>query len=187
MLTSPRHAYILFGLEPNLDLAEGALAEQALKSADVVVCFTPFVSDLILECAHVLLPIATYAETSGTYVNGEGRWQSFEPAAEPVGESRPGWRILRVLGNTFHVPDFEYRTSEEVRDELKKQLGDAAPDNAYRGSVEISLDEHESDAVDVDVPIYSIDALVRRSPALQQTALAQGEDGEPAAATLRSA
>ena len=187
MLTSPRHAYILFGLEPNLDLAEGALAEQALKSADVVVCFTPFVSDLILECAHVLLPIATYAETSGTYVNGEGRWQSFEPAAEPVGESRPGWRILRVLGNTFTVPDFEYRTSEEVRDELKKQLGDVAPDNAYRGIVEISLDEHESDAVDVDVPIYSIDALVRRSPALQQTALAQGEDGEPAAATLRSA
>jgi NADH-quinone oxidoreductase subunit G len=187
MLTSPRHAYILFGLEPNLDLAEGALAEQALKSADVVVGFTSFVSDSILECAHVLLPIATFAETSGTFVNGEGSWQSFEAAADPVGESRPGWRVLRVLGNTFGVSDFEYRSPEEVRDELKKQLGDIAPDNAYRGSVEISLDEHESDATGVDVPIYSIDPLVRRSLALQQTALAQGRDDEPAASSLRSA
>jgi NADH-quinone oxidoreductase subunit G len=187
MLTSPRHAYILFGLEPDLDLAEGALAEQALKSADAVVCFTSFVSDAILECAHVLLPIATYAETSGTYVNCEGRWQSFEAAAEPVGEARPGWRILRVLGNTFGVPEFEYRSSAEVRDELKKQLGEIALNNAYRGTVEISLDEHESDALDADVPIYSIDPLVRRSLALQQTVLARGEGDEPASATLRSA
>jgi NADH-quinone oxidoreductase subunit G len=134
-----------------------------------------------------LLPIATFAETSGTFVNGEGSWQSFEAAADPVGESRPGWRVLRVLGNTFGVPDFEYRSPEEVRDELKKQLGDIAPDNAYRGSVEISLDEHESDATGVDVPIYSIDPLVRRSLALQQTALAQGRDDEPAASSLRSA
>jgi hypothetical protein len=92
-----------------------------------------------------------------------------------------------VLGNTFGVPEFEYRSSAEVRDELKKQLGEIALNNAYRGTVEISLDEHESDALDADVPIYSIDPLVRRSLALQQTVLARREGDEPASATLRSA
>ena len=174
MLTSPRHAYLLFGLEPDRDIAEGALAEEALKSADAVVACASFATESLLECADVLLPIATFAETPGTYVNCEGRWQSAPAACEPVGEARPGWRVLRVLGNALGAPDFEYRSAEEVRDELKAKLGDAAPDNAYRGSVEISLDEHDVEGMVLDVPIYSVDALVRQSLPLQQTAAAGG-------------
>jgi len=183
MLTSPRHGYVLFGLEPDGDIAEGALAEQALKSADIVVAFTSFASESLLECADVLLPIATYAETAGTYINAEGRWQSFAAAAEPVGEARPGWRVLRVLGNSLEVPGFEYRSAEEVRDEIAGALGEVAPDNAYRGTVELSLDDHETEGIEIDVPIYSVDAVVRRSVPLQNTPHARADDdpGRPLA------
>jgi NADH-quinone oxidoreductase subunit G len=188
MLTSPRHAYVLLGIEPDLDLAEGALAEQALKAADVVVCLTSFASDSLLECADVLLPIATFAETSGTYINAEGRWQSFAAAAEPVGEARPAWRVLRVLGNSLGVAEFEYRSSEDVREELRAQLGEVPPDNDYRGSVELNLDDQNVAEMEIDVPIYSVDALVRRSQALQETVFARPADvDEPAAANARSA
>jgi NADH-quinone oxidoreductase subunit G len=173
MLTSPRHAYILFGIEPDRDLAAGALAVQALQAADVVVVFTSFMSESLRECADVVLPIAAFAETPGTYVNAEGRWHSFAAAAEPVGEARPAWRVLRVLGNALGVPDFEYRSAEEVREEIRALVGTAAPDNGYRGSVEISLDEQRFELADIDVPIYAVDPLVRRSLPLQQTALAR--------------
>lgn len=173
MLTSPRHAYILFGVEPDQDFAEGALAEQALEAADVVVAFTSFVGESLRKCADVLLPIAAFAETPGTFVNAEGRWQSFTAAAEPVGEARPGWRVLRVLGNALGVPDFEYRSAEEVRDEIRARVGAVTPDNSYRGSVEISFDEQRVDPAGIDVPMYAIDPLVRRSEPLQQTVQAR--------------
>jgi NADH-quinone oxidoreductase subunit G len=186
MISAPRRAYVLFGLEPDLDMAEGALAEQALKSADQVVCFTSFVSDSLRECADVLLPIATFAETAGTYVNCEGRWQTFEAAADLQGEARPGWRVLRVLGNELALPDCEYRSADDVRAALTAELGGPAiaPDNAYRGNVEIGFEPHDVAASAVDVPMYSIDPLVRRSEALQQTAFARHgtpvEGAEPA-------
>jgi NADH-quinone oxidoreductase subunit G len=173
MLTSPRHAYILFGAEPDQDFAEGALAEQALEAADVVVAFTSFVSQSLRKCADVLLPIAAFAETPGTFVNAEGRWQSFAAAAEPVGEARPGWRVLRVLGNALGVPEFEYRSAEDVRDEIRARIGAVTPDNSYRGSVEISFDEQRVDPAGIDVPTYAIDPLVRRSEPLQQTVQAR--------------
>jgi len=177
MLSSPRHGYILFGLEPDGDLAAGELASEGLKSADVVVSFSSFVSDSLLECATVLLPIGTFAETSGTFVNAEGRRQTFEGAANPVGESRPGWRVLRVLGNMLEVPNCEYQTSREVLDELTLELGAIVPDNGYAGTPELALDEVEVAIEDVDVPIYSVDALVRRSEPLQATRL--GQDARP--------
>jgi NADH-quinone oxidoreductase subunit G len=177
LLSSPRHGYILFGLEPDGDLAAGELASEGLKSADVVVSFSSFVSDSLLECATVLLPIGTFAETSGTFVNAEGRRQTFEGAANPVGESRPGWRVLRVLGNMLEVPNCEYQTSREVLDELTLELGAIVPDNGYAGTPELALDEVEVAIEDVDVPIYSVDALVRRSEPLQATRL--GQDARP--------
>ena len=172
MLSSPRHAYLIYGIEPDLDLAAGELASEALKSADVVVSFTPFVSDSLLECSTVLLPIGTFAETSGTFVNGEGLWQSFDAAADCVGEARPGWRVLRVLGNMLGVPNCEYQTSEELRDELRREIGEVTPDNRFDGNPEIGLDEVAVALEELDVPIYSVDALVRRSEPLQQTRLA---------------
>src|SRR5690606_21534248 len=103
MISSPRHAYVLYNIEPKDDIANGERAEQALKSADSVVCFTPYVTQELLDSCTVLLPIGTFAETQGTFVNAEGRRQSFDAAADPVGESRPGWRVLRVLANLLGV------------------------------------------------------------------------------------
>jgi NADH-quinone oxidoreductase subunit G len=179
MLTSPRHAYVLLGLEPEADLADGALADQALKSADFVVSLASFASATLLDCADVLLPIGAFAETGGTYVNAEGTWQTFAPAVEPFGDARPGWRVLRVLGNLLEVPGFEYRTVEQIRDELAGRLGTIEPDNVYRGSgVEFNVDEPSRDDASIDVPIYSVDPLVRRSLPLQQTRLATGVDAD---------
>jgi NADH-quinone oxidoreductase subunit G len=172
MLAAPRSVYLCFGVEPEHDFADGGLAEQAFRAADSVVCFTPYVTDTMLECANVLLPTATFAETPGTYVNAEGRWQSFEAVARPVGDAREGWRVLRVLGNELELPGCEYRSAEEVRDELKQSLGVVAADNGTHGEWEPSLDPVEI-AGEIDVPIYSVDAVVRRATALQQTRTAR--------------
>ena len=84
---------------------------------------TPYADDTLKSVAHVLLPISTFVETSGTYVNLEGLWQSFAGAAKPLGEARPGWKVLRVLGNLAGVANFDYQSSEEVRDELRALCG----------------------------------------------------------------
>ena len=180
MLSSPRRGYVLFGLEPDNDMAESELAEAALMSADAVVSFSAYINDSLLECADVLLPIGTFAETAGTYVNAEGTWQSFDAAADPVGDARPGWRVLRVLGNALGVPDFDYQSADDVRDALRRELGEPeSPDNGYRGSFAASLDPADASVEEIDVPIYAVDAVVRRSEPLQQTVL--GDDSsEPA-------
>jgi NADH-quinone oxidoreductase subunit G len=176
MLGTPRSAYLLFGIEPSQDLADGAQALAALRSA-MVVAFTPYVTEELLDVADILLPIGTFAETAGTFVNAEGRWQSFDAAADPVAESRPGWRVLRVLGNELELPSCEYRTPSDVAAELVRELGGAALEasaTAYRGSFGVAAGP-ASEARDLEVPIYAVDAVVRRSAALQQTALARGE------------
>ena len=121
MLETARNAYILFGIEPTKDLAEGSGALPALRGA-AVVAFTSFVSDELLDVADVLLPIGTFAETAGTFVNAEGRWQSFDAAADLLGDARPGWRVLRVLGNELELPNCEYRTPSDVVAELEREL-----------------------------------------------------------------
>ena len=95
---------------------------------------TPFRSAELDDCTDLQLPIGTFFETSGTFVNCEGRWQSFGGVANPVGQARPGWKVLRVLGNLLDAPDFDYlRASTEVLDELRSELGDFEPNNAYSG------------------------------------------------------
>ena len=131
---------------------------------------TPFVSDALLEAADLLLPIGTFAETSGTFINVSGTWQSFAGVAAPVGEARPAWKVLRVLGNLLDIPDFDYVTSEEVRDEVRSQLGDLTPDNSYAGQTALAMASgDDSPAAEIDIPIYSVDGLVRRASALQLT------------------
>jgi NADH-quinone oxidoreductase subunit G len=120
-----------------------------------------------------LLPIGSFAETSGTFVSLEGRWQSFAGAALPVGAARPGWKVLRVLGNLLGLAGFEYQSSEEVRDELRKETT-APTDNRYAGSFKVNGGAATSGTV--DVPMYQIDAILRRAPALQRT-----RDGQEAA------
>jgi NADH-quinone oxidoreductase subunit G len=159
---------LLFGVEPDKDLAADAV--DALADRNFVVAMTPYFTPALEKCADLLLPIGTVAESSGTYVNCEGRWQSFPGVANPVGEARPGWKVLRVLGNMLDAADFDYLTSEEVRDELQVQLGEIEPDNSYDNDQAQSLPgDAGGDDKDLDVAMYEIDGLVRRATALQLT------------------
>jgi NADH-quinone oxidoreductase subunit G len=169
MLSAPRHAYILHGIEPEFDIGNNELADAALKSADIVVALTSFAGESLLDCADVVLPIAGFAETPGTFVNAEGRWQRFSAAAAPFGDARPGWRVLRVLADTLGAKDCSFRTIEEIQAELAASIGRPQGDNEYRGNPD--LDEFPGDVeIDrLDLPMYSIDPLVRRSLPLQQT------------------
>ena len=174
MLAAPRRVYVLFGLEPQHDLADGLLAQHALGTADTVVCLASHVSESLLEAADVLLPIAAFAETAGTYVNVEGVWQSFEAAADPPGEVREGWRVLRVLGNELKLPRCEYRRAADVREALSGELGRRpAADTRYAGDFVPACEPADCDAAALDVPIYAVDGIVRRGRALQRTAAAR--------------
>lgn len=122
------------------------------------------------QYANVLLPIGTFAETAGTFINVEGRWQSFDGAAQPVGASRPGWKVLRVLGNLFKLDNFEYVSAREVLDELHALLGDVELDTTYSGDYRPDADRLAEVAQAGRGPgAYQADALVRRSPPLQAT------------------
>ena len=183
MLAQPLKAYLLFGgVEPWVDAPESE-SSRALSKAEFVVAMTPFANDSLRKVAHVILPIGTFAETSGTYVNMEGLWQSQAGAAVPVGESRPGWKVLRVLGNLLSLSGFDYQTSEDVRDELRKACGATASAGSvsltpvadipvaaagYKGSHKVNGNAPGTGTL-VDMPMYQIDALVRRAPSLQKT------------------
>ncbi len=173
MLAARLKAYVLLGaIEPALDIASGGALE-ALKAAECVVALSPYGS--AREYADIILPIGTFAETSGTYVNLEGRWQSVPGAASPVGEARPGWKVLRVLANLLNLAEFDYTSSDQITDELRRQV-DQAPVFAPAASSH-ALQLSGVAAIELDVPIYQVDALVRRSSALQKT-----RDGRDAAA-----
>jgi NADH-quinone oxidoreductase subunit G len=173
MLAARLKAYVLVGaIEPDKDIATPG-ASDALKLAECVIALTPY--DGAKEFAHIILPIGTFAETSGTYVNLEGRWQSVPGAAKPVGEARPAWKVLRVLGNLLNLQGFEYESAEQVRDEIKSQVGDVTPNTRYEGRGAITRSSTQERANDVG--IYAVDPIVRRATALQQTrdALAGGQ------------
>jgi NADH-quinone oxidoreductase subunit G len=162
MLERALPAYLLLGTEPWADAHQpGALA--TLAAAGFVAAVTPFAAAEMKQVAHVLLPAGTFAETSGTYVNLEGRWQSHSGAAKPLGAARPAWKILRVLGNLLNLSGFEYDSSEQARDELKAGVAPAAsPPGAAR------LDSLAPEPV-VDLPMYQIDPVLRRAQALLRT------------------
>ncbi len=170
MLDDPLGAVLLLGIEPDRDLATDATDKLAAQK--FVAAMTPFVTPAFERAADLLLPIGTLFESSGTLVNGEGRWQSFGGVATLVGEARPAWKVLRVLGNLVDAEGFDYVSSEDVRDELKAALGEVSPDNAYPLENEV---DNEADPRDgygeshfsADVPMYQVDALVRRSLPLQ--------------------
>ena len=166
MFASSHDAYLLFGgVEPWAE-GFGEAALKALQAARLVVAATPYADETLKSVAHVLLPVSGFAETSGTYVNLEGLWQSFAGAALPPGEARPGWKVLRVLGNLTGVPQFDYNSSEEVREELRARCADIAA-QSYQGTHEPA--KAAGDARVVDVPMYAIDAVLRRAPSLQRT------------------
>jgi NADH-quinone oxidoreductase subunit G len=161
---------VLVNIEPDADIHACTDAVAKLSKQAFVVALTPFVSDALLAAADLLLPIGTFAETSGTFVNVAGTWQSFGGVASPVGQARPAWKVLRVIGNLVDAAGFDYESSEDVRDELMAQLGDVAPNNQYAGSGKIAKPNGEDDpAAEIDTPLYSVDGMVRRANALQLT------------------
>jgi NADH-quinone oxidoreductase subunit G len=169
MLAQPRSAYLLVNVEPELDTYHPRQAVAAMAGG-FVVALTPF-RGAAAGYADALLPIAPFTETSGTFVNTEGGLQSFNPAVKPLGETRPAWKVLRVLGNLLGLRGFDYDASEQIRDEACPG-GDAAAllSNAVDG---IPLTPAAAPAAlerVADVPIYFADPVVRRAESLQQTA-----------------
>ncbi len=165
---------VLLGVEPEFDAANPAAAMAAVQGAEMVVSLSSFKTSA-MDYADAILPIAAFSETSGTFVNAEGRVQSFHGSVKPQGDSRPAWKVLRVLGTMLGLPGFAFETSEEVK---AVALGDLAAlpaklNNATTAAITL-LDSSGGLERLADVPIYSADALVRRAPALQATADAQG-------------
>ena len=172
MLSEPLAACVLFGIEPEYDTQVGVASIAALEQTPLVVSMTPFVTDTMKSYADILLPIGTFAETAGTYVNCEGRWQSFGGVANPVGASRPGWKVLRVLGNLLELDGFDFGSADDVRNEIASLTNDVRPGNDIDrngGKGEKSAVDTTEKPVLVEVPMYAIDSLVRRSVALQST------------------
>lgn len=161
-------ALVLLNVEPRFDLPQGEDAVAMLAKLPFVAALTPFASPDLLEAADLLLPVGTFAETSGTYVNCEGRWQSFGGVANPLGEARPAWKVLRVLGNLLDAEAFEYLSSEAVRDEIRARVSAIEPDNAYPGKAPVK--RAEAPAGRLVVPMYGGDAVLRRATSLQHTA-----------------
>ena len=175
MLNARLKGYVLVGGIESADVAPSPGLEAATQAADCVVAITPYAGPEALATATVILPAAAFAETSGTWVNVEGRWQSVPGAARPPGEARPAWKVLRVLGNLLALHGFDYVSSEEVRDELKREIGEYAASGTGVSSFQPgrlpSLDSTR------DIGMYRVDAVVRRSQPLQATADGQAADG----------
>jgi NADH-quinone oxidoreductase subunit G len=179
--------YLLLGLEPGVDCIDPVAADNAMTKAGFVVALTAYDSPALRAQADVLLPIALFAETSGTYVNAEGRWQSFTGAATPPGQARPAWKLLRVMGNLFDVPGFEFMASDEVLAEVRAACAGVQPDNAMAWQP-ARVPAAPSGLVRItDFPLYAVDPMVRRSAPLQATTHARPAAVYASAATLAKA
>ena len=173
MLESSLKAYVLFGgIDPANDFG---VASAGLAGADCVIAATSHLTPSLAEVAKVVLPIGSFAESSGTFVNFEGRWQSWAGAAKAVGESRPGWKVLRVLANLLAIHGIDYNSSDEIRDALKQACGTnvALPSAAASAAGAVSAANLNGAAPVagqwVDIPVYQGDVLVRGSEALGKT------------------
>jgi len=167
---NPRKAYVLLNVEPELDCANAPLALNALEQADCVVSLMMYKNPVLMQYAHVILPITPFTETAGTFVNVTGEWQRFNGIATPVGEARPAWKVLRVLGNLFHCEGFDYQTAHEIHDELKTLIEQTAIPSV--SAVHALSDRTKtSDKLSRigEIPLYAGDSLQRRAKALQAT------------------
>jgi NADH-quinone oxidoreductase subunit G len=171
MLESPLAACVLLGgIEPAHDIGLPG-AERALAACRRLIAITPYAEPSVMAFAQVLLPMGTFAETSGSYVNVEGRWQDFRGCAQPVGEARPAWKVLRVLANLLGLEGFTYESSAEVLAELRALASGAAYDGRLATARAVKAERRGTTS---ELPIYGVDAIVRRAPALQRTRAAGG-------------
>ncbi|MEZ5566112.1 MAG: NADH-quinone oxidoreductase subunit NuoG [Gammaproteobacteria bacterium] len=174
MLAQPPAGLVLLNVEPEYDCTGSDAAVAAIAKSQFVVALTPYLSPALEAHADIVLPVGTFAETAGTFVNCEGRWQSFNGVATPVGESRPAWKVLRVLGNLLQVPEFEFNTAQEVRTVVEGLVTIAEPDNTVPvTAIPPATDPSGIELHELDIPMYSLDGILRRSPGLQDTAEAR--------------
>ena len=166
-------ACLLLNIEPDTDAADANALMATLNDADFVVSISAYNSASVKRVADVMLPAANFMETSGTYVNAEGFWQSFKGVVEPKGGARPAWKILRVLGNLTGVDGFEYMSSEDVKAEVRSRCESTELSNALNSSVAVEINSTSDMHRSSDVPMYATDAIVRRAVSLQQTVDAQ--------------
>ena len=171
MQANPRKAYVMLGVEPFLDSYDPLVMRQALDSAELVVSLTAF-KGVAANYSHVILPIAPFAETPGSFVNMEGRVQNFNAATKPLGDARPAWKVLRVLGNLLGLSGFDFDSVESVRAAalpegeatVRARLDNSAP----TGELVLTAPSPDLERLG-ETPIYQLDSLVRRAPALQAT------------------
>ncbi len=179
MLAGGIKGMFLLNTEPVFDSAAGLAAPAGLQKCEMVVTLSPFKANL--EFSDVLLPIAPFTETPGTFVNAEGRIQSFHAVVKPLGEARPAWKVLRVLANLLGVPGFEYNSTQDVLAQLIGGLGirqDApkdgealfAPKSSLNNSCDAKVDLTPATVRPSVAAIYALDGIVRRAPSLQSTA-----------------
>jgi len=185
MLSDARKAYLLLGVEAELDTANPQQTMAAMKAADLVVAMSPY-QHRALEYANVLLPIAPFTETSGTFVNTEGTVQSFTGVVQPLGEARPAWKVLRVLGNLLGLSGFGHDSTEDVLRECLGETRDVSArlSNATQGAGLDRLASAQQKGIQRigEVPIYAADAIVRRASSLQHT-----RDGQAMAVHMNGA
>jgi NADH-quinone oxidoreductase subunit G len=182
MLAQPLAAYLLLHAEPELDCHDAHQALNSMRVAEFVVAMSAFRTRAV-DYADVLLPVAPFAETAGSFVNTEGRLQSFNGVVRPLGETRPAWKVLRVLGNLLGVAGFNYDSADEVRNEalVGRELR-AELNNGIAARTPLSISSIPAGVQRIgDVPIYFADPLVRRSEPLQNT-----RDAEPPVASMNA-
>ena len=170
ILTHKLKSYFLLGVEPELECWDPYAAKVAMERAELVVALTAFQSEAFKNYADVLLPIGTFAETSGTYINNEGTVQRFNGAVVPQVESRPAWKVLRALANQFNLEGFDYESSAEVYDEVMSAIGTIEADNIdkWKNSVS-SLPKRMGLQRITETPMNMVDSLTRRATSLQKT------------------
>ncbi len=170
MLSKAMSGLILLNLEPEYDVAEPAIALNKLHESDFVVCLTPYMTEAMKSYADVILPVSTFSETPGTFVNIEGRWQSFAASVKPTGDTKPAWKVLRVLGNLLELDGFDYLSSIEVRDECQALCDSvvATSRTEWRSPTSLKTATAQLNRIG-HLPIYAADNIVRRSQALQLT------------------
>ena len=170
VLNEALDALVLVNVEPDTDITAIADATAKVAAQKFVIALTPYASESLLEAADLLLPVGTFAESSGTFINVAGTWQSFPGIANPVGEARPTWKVLRVIGNLVDAEGFDYVSSEDVLEEIRAQTVNIAVQADSGGKVAIGKPNGaDAPADDIDIPIYSVDSVVRRATALQLT------------------
>jgi NADH-quinone oxidoreductase subunit G len=173
MFNAVLKAYFLVNIEPTLDCANPMQVRKALQQADWVVALSPFKSKSLLAHAHVILPMASFAETAGSYLNIAGDWQPFQAAMPPLGQAKPGWEILQTLGNLFALPDFNSATHDFIHDELQpylKKQDATLPSSTLPDDIKLPSYSTAKITRITEWPLYWVDSLLRRSPALQSAA-----------------